>query len=354
MRVLTPAEVSAKSVETLGLDRTLLDLTSVEAVACALRRVAGFLCPCSGRTLMRAVFEPIRGVHVETDLLPLIEDTLEALVVHGDLLELHDATHEATGKKLLFTAPPSFVRRRSGAVMILGVAPDGVSLVPEEMEQAIQHVNHVRMLGNEYPNLGEHLSELGLIEIKLSAWMKGPMSKTAEAHVASMNRLVEAPQPCGELPGLLLLEPKTLVRYYCGRWAAASKQTGRFVGRRPQAHGADLWCYVEVHDGRAARLVDLPTRDGDWRGCDEAWWLQAAIDHESGAPQLYRVRAGHDGSQLMEFFSPVPMWARRRWEAIGEPATASRCLFSFKFSETEIREELAFAEEYLWLRRTRE
>ena len=353
MKVLTPAEVSAKSVEVLGLDRTLLDLTSVEAVACALRRAAGFLCPCSGRTLVKAVFEPLRGVHVETALLTLVEDTLEALVVHGDLLELCDATQEAAGNKLLFAAPPSFVRRSSGTVMLLGVAPDGVYPVPEDIDQAIEHVNHVRILRKENMNLSEQLNDLGLIELKLSAWTKVPRSETATEHVARMSQLIEGAQACGELPDLLLLDPEKPVRYYRGRWVEPSRRTGRFLGRRPQAYGADLWCYVEVREGRPVRLVDFPTRDDHGRGCDEAWRLQAAIDHERGEPQVYRVRSGPDRSQVVDFFSPAPIWARRRWEAIGAPATTSGCLFSFKFSETDVGEEIAVAKEYMWLKQTR-
>ena len=144
MKVLNPAEVNARAVETLRLDATLLDLTTVEAIASALRRAAGLLCPCSSRTLAKAVLEPLRGIHQDADLQATVEDTLEALVAHGDLLELRDATQEDASGTLLFAAPPSFVHCHSSVVMMLGVAPDGVSCVPESIEQKIEHVNHVR------------------------------------------------------------------------------------------------------------------------------------------------------------------------------------------------------------------
>ena len=354
MRVLTPAEVSAESVEKLGLDRTLLDLTSVEAIACALRRAAGFLCPCSSRTLIKAVFEPLRGVHVQTDSLPLVVETLEAVVAQGDLLELRDATQEAAGSTRLFAAPPSFVPLRSGSVMLLGVAPDGVSPLPDDIEQAIEYVKHVRILREVGTDLGERLAEMGLIEFKLSAWTKGPKSETAAEHIAGMGRLIDGAQACGDLPGIMLLDPEQPVRYHSVRWVKPSQQTGRFVGRRPQAYGADLWCLVEMYQGRAIRLVDFPTRGGVGRGCDEAWRLQAAIDYERGAPQVYRVRLEPDGSRLVDFFSPIPMWARRRWGAIGETATASGCLLSFRFSSCEVSEELEFARRLLWLKEMRQ
>jgi hypothetical protein len=51
----------------------------------------------------------------------------------------------------------------------------------------------------------------------------------------------------------------------------------------------------------------------------------------------------------MEFFSPVPMWAQRRWDAVGEPVMASGCLFAYRLAEVEIAEELRFAREVLCL-----
>src|SRR5207245_9270539 len=55
------------------------------------------------------------------------------------------------------------------------------------------------------------------------------------------------------------------------------------------------------------------------------------------------------GTRIVDCFSPVPMWARRRWDAVGEPVASSGCLFSYKFTEREISEELAFARDRLWL-----
>ena len=54
-------------------------------------------------------------------------------------------------------------------------------------------------------------------------------------------------------------------------------------------------------------------------------------------------------TRVLEFFSPVPMWARRRWDAVGEPVPASRCLFAYRLAETELGEELRFAQDELWL-----
>ena len=62
MRRLSASEVHASKVAELGLDQIALDLTSIEAIAAALRRAANFLCPCAATTLVRAVAEPMRGL----------------------------------------------------------------------------------------------------------------------------------------------------------------------------------------------------------------------------------------------------------------------------------------------------
>lgn len=353
MRVLTATDVHEVSVRALGLDSSALDLATVEVMASCLRRAAGFLCPCSGRTLIHAVVEPLQGLVDNVDnLRGAVEETLEALVAHGDLLELAEAGQdESAGRSaLLYLAPPSYVRRQSGALILLGVLPDHISLLPDEIEQQVEYLKHVRLLP---PHAGrecaDQLAEMGYIELSTSAWLKAPKAETAAEHLARMNRLLDAAPRAGDVPGLLLLDPGRSVRYYRGRWVEPTTHTGRFVGRRAQAYGADLWCYVEIRDGSPVRFVDLPLKSSVWRGCDEAWRIQTAIDHEQGAPQVFRVRPGANGTQAIDFFSPVPMWVRRRWEAVGEPVVSSGCLFSYGLKEDELEEEMHFLKEHAWL-----
>jgi len=355
MRLVTAAELHAQKVAELGLDATAVDLTSVEAIAGALRRAAGFLCPCSAGTLVRAVIRPLEGLVRDVDALKeTVEEALEALTAHGDLLEHRDvaAERDAQPGTFLYAAPPSFVRRESGAVLILGIVPDRLSPLPDEWETYIEYVNHVRRLSvTGARDLAGELSQLGLVELSFEAWLRVPGAETAAQHLARLERLLDAAAPALEIPGLSLIDPTSSVRYYRGRWIQPRAQTGRFVGRRSQAYGADLWCYVAMDEGQPRRFLDLPLRGSRARGCDEAWHLQAAMDTARGAPQRFRVRAGPTGSKtkVMDFFSPVPMWARRRWDAVGEPIVSSGCLFSYSFPQSEIEEELRFVREKLWL-----
>lgn len=129
MNILSADQVHARKVSELGLDPETLDLTSSEAIASALRRTAGFLCPCAAPTLVRAVLNPLRGLVSDLEAVKeSIETILEALVAHGDLLESADITTDQgrEGRLMLYTAPPSFVHRQSGAVLLIGVTPDQI------------------------------------------------------------------------------------------------------------------------------------------------------------------------------------------------------------------------------------
>lgn len=352
MRQLTPSELHALKVTELSLDPSAVDLTSVEALAGALRRAASFLCPCTAPTLLRAVVQPLRGLVDDLEAARVgLEDILEAAIAHGDIVEHRDVVLAAsdTTSSLLYAAPPSFVVRKSGAVILLGIASDQLSALPDDFESRIDYVHHVRHLKPaESEDLRHELQQFGLIELRYDRWLNAPAAETAERHVARLDALLDAAQPSRDIPGLSLLDPERPVRYYRGRWVDARSNTGRFVARRAQAYGAHLWCYVQVRDGNPERMIDLPGAASRWRGCDEAWRLQMALDARRRDPQRFRIRR-QGPSAVLEFFSPVPMWARRRWDAVGEPVSSSGCLFAYRISETELEEEIHFMRNVLWL-----
>ncbi len=352
MKRLSATDVHARKVAELGLDSAALDLTSTEAIAAALRRAASFLCPCATATLVRDVVRPLRGLVDDLgEIKDLAEETLEALIAHGDIVEQHEITVEGHGKgALLYAAPPSFVARQSGTAILLGIASDQLSALPDDFEARIEYVNHVRRL-SPLPNEDLHteLVQLGLIDLSYEAWLNSPQLETAAQHLSKFNRLLDAAPPSYDIPGLSLLDFERPTRYYPGRWVDVRSQTGRFTARRRQAYGADLWCYVELRDGQPQRFVELPTPGSRWRGCDEAWRLQLAIDACQGEPQRFRSRSLPRQSVVLEVFSPLPMWARRRWDAVGDPVPCSGCLFAYRLLESEVQEELLFAREALWL-----
>lgn len=355
MRRLTVAEVHAQKIRELGLDPEVLDLTTPEVLAGALRRAASYLCPCSAATLVRAVVRPLRGLVPDLEQAEeLVEETLEGMLSHGDVLEqpeLRDGS--PTGRLLLYAAPASFVARQSGVIILLGVATDQLSPLPAELERRVQHLGHVRRLtpSSASEDLPGELRQLGLLELSSEAWLKGPKRTTASQAVAASDRALDVVPPSRDIPGLLLLDPTKPVRYYRGRWTEPKTHAGRFVARRRQAYGADLWCYVHLTNGQPERMIDLPQRGSRWRGCDEAWHLQMAIDAQRGEPQCFRLTRSGEGA-VLELFSPAPAWARRRWDAIGEPVPSAGSLFAYRISKAEMDEERRFMREALWLEET--
>jgi len=353
MRRITIEELNARKVTELGLDPSATDLTSIEAISGAIRRVASFACPCSSATLVRNVVKPMRGLVADISTFKdITEDTLEAVVAHGDIQEFKNFSDEiGRGQStLLYAAPASFVVRSTGSVILLGVTADHLSVLTEDMASRIEYVNHIRRLS---PKAGEvlpdELRHLGLIEISYQTWLKPPAVEKPSQLIARADTLLDRATPSREIAGLTVIDSARPVRYYRGRWCEPKKLSGNFVGRRSQAYGADLWCYVHILEGRPVKMIDLPLKGSRWRGCDEAWHLQLALDSRCGNPQQIVVASGLGGRRFLKVFSPVPMWARRRWDAVGEPLPSSDCLFSYRFPETELAEELRFAREALWL-----
>lgn len=349
MRQLEPRHIASRSVATLGLDPDKHALTSSEALAAALRRAAGFLCPCAGSTLIRNVVEPMRGL-VENipEVKALAEDVLEQLIALGDLFEYRDLTK--SGSVILYAGPSAFVPRASGTVILLGISADQVSALPPDLESRIEAVNCVRLLRPQSgEDLQNELKQIGLIEIPYDRWTTAPANQTAEALVTRCDGLLLDRPSSGEVPGLLVLDPESPVSFYRDRWFDPAGKSGRFVARRSQAYGAPLWCYVHLDGGQPLHLMDLPAPNSRWRGCDEAWHLQMAIDARRGAPQQFTIRKQPDGQQDLVLYSPIPMWTLRRWDAIGKRVSAQGCLMAFRFDDSEIEEECRFARSALWL-----
>ena len=349
LRRLTDTEVRASTVAQLGLDETELDLTSVETIAAALRRIASFLCPCAGATLICGVLEPLRGlVENMAHARRLVRETLEAMIAHGDFLELPEIEeHSASAAAvLLYAAPARFVARESGAAILLGLSIP----LSYELADRVEYVKHSRrirpVMGED---LGVELRQLGLTEVTYDSWLGTPGAESPGRHLSRLDRELDAAPPSGDVPGLSMLDWGRPVRYYRGRWTSPLSHSGRFVARRSQAYGADLWSYIEMRNGRTERLIDLPLVGSRWRGCDEAWRLQMAIDAARGHSQRFRVCSGPSGTLEIHFFSPIPMWARRRLDAVGAPASASGCLFAYQFGAAELDEEVRFARDVLWL-----
>lgn len=353
MRRLTVEEVHALKVAELGLDPDAIDLCAPEAIAGALRRAASAVCPSTPATLVRHVVRPLRGLIPDIRAFQeQVEEVLEAMIAIGDLLECADVLTEQDDSRtpLLYPAPASFVGRESGAVLLVGIASDQLSALPADLEARIEYSSHVRQI-RPLPgeDLAGDLSEFGLVELREDSWLRLPPSQSPQQLLEASIRLLNEGGHSGDVPGLEILDPSRPVTYYRGRWVEPRGHSGYFVARRNQVFGAKLWSFVHLQNGQPDRLVDLPAQTSRWRGCDDAWHLQLAVDAQSGRPQRYRLETSHSAMTVLQLFSPVPLWARRRWDAIGEPVLSPHCLFAYRIPKAELDEEVRFLQDRLWL-----
>lgn len=318
----------------------------------ALRRAAFVLAPCTRSDLAASVTSSMVQLLTSDDLAVMVDDCIEDLIIFGDLLELRAADYDPwPGDRLVLRpAPPSFVARASGELILLGVAGDQIEPFADEMAYLVRHEGPVRVLkASEGGVSAADLRDLGLLELSERAWLRTPPSESAQAHVAVWReRLAQVPVS-GAVDGLQILDTSLAPTYYRGRWVEpVTKHSGQFVARRPQRFGADIWCLVSLEQGRPRRLLDL-FADGDReRPCDIAWRLQAAMDVMAGKPQ--GVRLADDGVMVrLEFYSPLPGWAERRLSLVGKKAKVPGSLFGYEIPGARIPEELAALADTLWV-----
>jgi hypothetical protein len=342
--------VKAEALEMLGLDASL-DVMSREGLAASLRRAASFMCPTSRGALTRAVVEVLSGLPgFGEEMEGEIEDLVEGLLSYGDLLEL-PLDDAGRNRRHIFLGAPAWVARGPSSALLIGVRPEGAPLVSDELVPAVEYKDHARFIRTkDSRHIRELLDPEGLIELHPNQWANAPRRVSPEEVVTFYANRLQAAGPSGEIDGVRVLDPASRVTYYKGRWRVLkARDGGRFVARRPQAFGADLWCFAEVVGGAVVKLIDLPLQSPLALGADEAWRLQAALDSIATRPQQVRIRTG-SSSPIIDFLSPVPSWMRRRLDVVGTPLHgASGALFSYLVPPNELGEEVRYLKEMMWL-----
>lgn len=349
---MSASRAAALTVKTLGLNDEAVALFSDEGLCASLRRAASFLCPATPRQLTDAVLEALCPLsRTDAPTRDEIMETLDLLIASGDLLELRQEVGQST--RLLFLGPPTYVEREPGQYLLLGIRPFGDPLVDSELGQQIQYNRHIRTIEVEAETASARFATMGLQKISRDRWTARPSRRAAADLTDHLRRRLVAARHAGDVEGLLVLDPVTPVRYYRGRWRAPkSGDSGEFVARRPQAYGADLWCYVRLSNGAPERLIDLPIDNPAAPGRDEAWRLQAAIDATLGHPQRYRARTVSDAesARVVDLFSPLPGWAERHLELVSLPIQRSPgSLVSYRVTEGAIPDVIELLTDMLWM-----
>lgn len=343
-------DVAARAVTTLGLDGASFDLFSVEGLSASLRRAASFLCPASPRRIVDTVFSALSPLHKELER-DFVAETLDALVALGDLLELRQAGEQT---RLIFLGPPSFVEKRPGEYLLLGVRPHAAALT-EPSSSAFEVIYHGHTRSVEIGTGGPAtLLAAGLRLLSKEQWTRSPRLEAAADVVAQTREKLQAEDAApGPISGLTIIDASKSVLFYKGRWREPTEEDyGIFTGRRPQAYGAPLWCVIEMVDGMPMAVLDLPVDSRFAPGWDDARRIQAAIDAANGNPQVYRLRKHTllTGVTIIDFFLPLPSWAERYIAISGWPAERGpRSLLAYSLPHQTVGDVQRFLSSSLWM-----
>lgn len=345
MRCLSADDVLVAAGEALGI-AALSDVTQL--LKPALRRAAYVLAPAARSDLVRFVVEPLA---VFGELREATEAALDDLIIYGDILEMRRLSQEAWGTpaEVLRPAPPTFVRRTNGDVIILGIAGDHSSALTPDLEPHLRDDGLVRRLdARGDTGLTEHLKLLGFAQLSEQAWLRTPQQESAATYVARWRASLDAsPVLINAVEDLEILDTARDPRFYAGRWQAPDSKDAVFIARRPELYGARLWSLVEMQGGRPHRLIDLYAGDDRQRPCDIAWRIQAALDALHGTPQ--RLRARQSASKAwIDIFSPLPAFAERRLALVGKKIAGSKCLYSYEIPTDHLAAETSALAAMMW------
>lgn len=345
--VRTRDQIATQSVRALGLDDETHLIGCPEAFAQSLRRAASFLCPATPRSIIDAVLETLRPLMTHPPTRETLSALLNQLISTGDLLEVVDDS-DGRDRRLLYLGPPTFVERSAGQYLLAGIRPLGHPLVDDAAR--IEHEGHLRTASFSGGNADDRLQAAGLHGVTRARWVGLPGPMTPADYISHWRTALASGLRAGRVEDLRILDPGADVSFYSGRWRPpTAADRGDFVGRRPQAYGADLWCLVRLRDGVPTRLHDyLPTADGA-PARDDAWRYQAAVDASADHSQSARFHAGLE-HQTVDFFAPVPTWAERYLSLIGVPVQRSRgALFSYRVPTVAVPELKSVLADTLWM-----
>ena len=324
-------------------------------------RAAHILAPCPRHELERARTVPVAPRDYFSDpeqLASRTADALDALLAYGDILEMQPPRRMMSGlvsPLVVRPAPPAFVARKVGSMIILGVAGDEITPPIERDEQAPCMAWRTPILAPEGPEpLGPFLKELGLIELfqKRPGYVYPPLKARRAIARAWVHRLADA-APASIIEGLQVLDTRkspTFLFRSLGR-TAQHRQWRMHIGRRPQRYGAPLWCLVDLV-GRAfliGSLILLYAASVNGTPCDLAWRIQMAMDVLEPARRSAPASDTKITKLYLTSFHRYPLGQSAKLAVVGERIGPHRSFLSYMLPPSEVDEIIQFMHDYLWI-----
>lgn len=346
--IISGQEALRLLAERLRLPQGGSQLATTEGVAAMLRYAGELECPCSALRLTRRVEGMVDGL---LSGFGDLEDTLDRVISCGDLVAFgRNERAGFVGRDVIALGPPRFVPLGGAGHLLLGLEPEGQSLLPEAVWRHVELSQEYRRLpAAAVGNVEELLHGAGYLKVTPATYVKAPEIRLPEDVKRHYDNRLEKANGVDGLEEVQVIRPEASRTYYRGRWGSPSRLSCRTIIRRKRLYGADLWAYAELVGGRVERLLDLGSPGQ--RGCDEAWHLLQALDHVSGSPQLLRVaQDGRGGVFRVDVFSPLPQWATRFMAIMGQPSQGrDGAMFSWLVAGNAIPEVRAFLVQRCWL-----
>lgn len=353
MRIIQASSVVDLVSKRLGVLTRFTE--SLEGMTEFARHVASFDCPCSERHLIGSLTRLLLPQYRDGDTrqsLNLVreqaEKLVEGLLDHGDLIEVDDAESDS---RLVALRAPAACALTKHKVILLGIVPCGSDSLPTpyRAKRHLKGYSRILTVEDSAATLND-LHTFGYVVVSETEWRQLPEQLNAKLHVASYTSQFRLDNAVGHIDGLRVLDSNRSVLHYKSRWFVKTDGDGDFIARRQKKYGNEAWAFVRLRHTEPVALLDLPTRAFAFRACDEAWHLQQALDHELGHAQRYRAVPSLDDAVLLQFFSPIPQWAHRRFTSLGDQVDSPECLLAYSFPSADIAAaEIKFAETRMWL-----
>lgn len=280
-------------------------------LALAMRRLCATLCPCSREQLLTwgvrslSFLDQCEG---DVPLEQVLDDTIEALLIAGDILEAGPRNGSGQGP-LVYLCAPSFMQI-GDRIYLLGIAEDDAQYLPIYACKQLVFEGATRFFHDF--TLSRDLEAVGLQCISPGHWSRKLPATTADHHRRELEKLLIDEGQSGDLgPVKVLAHATTDPVGYRARWKDPQSERGLHVFRVPRTYGSPAWYLGDFLDGRINTFMPFPLLEPGGRACDAAWLAQLAIDATHGRPNRYSKVQGEQGALLrLEF--PIPLMIHRR------------------------------------------
>lgn len=345
VRLVNPTEMRDQIASDLGIRSTAASTDVI--LAQSLRRLCGLLCPAPRELIIECAIQSLDAVLGigQPQLKELAHETIEALIVAGDLIEVTDDPTNGKNYTALYLCAPRFMPL-GDRHYLLGVATEDAMLLPEDISSALIHEGAIRYLPSA--TAAAAISRLGLPETNYKDWTRKFSHGSAEDVRSDIEERLRIRGTVGDPGDIRLLAHASDQIKYQARWRAPTGESGYHVFRVERMYGAAAWFIGLFSVGRCTRYLAIDPLEATGRACDAAWLIQLAIDATNGHPNTYALEANGSRTAIRLGF-PLPTQARRQLIVLSGriPSDVSpQGVLSFS-SETASEAE-AFLQNYCW------